>query len=87
LWETEETHEGIARHLDVSVNTTAIWLADIGIFVKDTPVISKRDLQSAIDGRMSIDDIRRQHHVTGRTVAVELRRHGLLDAHQKRHLI
>ena len=74
------------RPLGVSVNTAAVWLADIDIFIQDAPVISRRDLQDAIDKRQSIDDIRRQHHVTGRTVAVELRRHGLLEAHKKRHL-
>ena len=62
------------------------WIAEIGIFIQDTPVISRRDLQAAIDKRQSIEDIRRQHHVTARTVAVELRRHGLLVAHKKRHL-
>jgi len=80
MWEAEETIKGVARQLEVSVNTTAVWLADIGIFINDTPVVSRRDLQDDIDKRQSIDDIRRQHHVTGRTVAVELRRHGLLDA-------
>jgi hypothetical protein len=86
MWEAEETIKGVARQLSVSVNTTAVWLADIGIFVKDTPVISRRDLQDAIDKRQSIDEICRQHRVTGCTVAIELRRHGLLDAHEKRHL-
>jgi hypothetical protein len=86
IWETEETIKGAARQLGVSVNTAAVWLADIGIFIKDTPVISRRDLQDAIDKRLSVADICRQHHVTGRTVAVELRRHGLVEAHKKRHL-
>jgi hypothetical protein len=86
IWETEETISGVARQLDVSVNTAAVWLAEIGVFVKETPVISQRDLLDAIDKRQSIKDICRQHHVTARTVAVELRRHGLLAAHKKRHL-
>jgi hypothetical protein len=86
LWESEENIKGVTRHLNVSFNTTAVWLADIGIFVKDTPAISKRDLQSAIDQRLSIKQICLQHPVTTRIVAIELRRHGLLDAHQKRHL-
>ena len=86
IWDAEETVKGVARQLEVSVNTAAVWLADIGIFVKDVPVISRRELQEAIDQRQSIKDICRQHHVTGRTVAVELRRHGLLEAHKKRHL-
>jgi transposase-like protein len=86
IWETEETISGVARQLDVSVNTAAVWLADIGVFVKEAPVISQRDLLDAIDKHQSIKDICRQHHVTARTVAVELRRHGLLEAHKKRHL-
>ena len=86
IWEAEETIKGVARRLDVSVNTAAVWLADIGVFVKEVPVISRRDLQDAIDKRLSIAGICRQHHVTGRTVAIELRRHGLLEAHKKRHL-
>ena len=86
LWGTDETIKGVARQLDVSVNTAAVWLADIGIFVKDIPVISRNELQVAIDKRQSVDEICRQHHVTGRTVAVELRRHGLLEAHKARHI-
>ena len=86
LWEVEETIKGVARQLDVSVNTAAVWLAGIGIFVKDAPVISRRELQSAIDKRQLIEEICRQHHVTGRTVAIELRRHGLLDAHRSRSI-
>jgi hypothetical protein len=86
IWEADETIKGVARQLDVSVNTAAVWLADIGIFVKDTPVISRRDLQAAIDAGQSVKEICRQHHVTGRTVAVELRRHGLLQAHKARHI-
>jgi len=86
IWETEETIKGVARQLSVSVNTAAIWLADISIFLKDVPVISQRDLQRAIDDRQSLKEICRQHHVTARTVTVELRRHGLLEAHKKRHL-
>jgi hypothetical protein len=49
-------------------------------------VISRSDLQDASNQRQSVDDICRQHHVTGRTDAVELRRHGLLEAHKERHL-
>ena len=86
LWGTDETIKGVACQLDVSVNTAAVWLADIGIFVKDIPVISRNELQVAIDKRQSVDEICRQHHVTGRTVAVELRRHGLLEAHKARHI-
>jgi hypothetical protein len=70
----------------VSVNTTAVWLADVGIFVKDTPAISRRDLLDAISKGHTIADICHDHHVTDRTVAVELRRQSLLEAHKKRHL-
>jgi transposase-like protein len=86
IWETEETIKGVARQLGVSFNTAAVWLADVGVFVKEVPALSRRDLQDAIDKRLSVADICRQHHLTGRTVAVELRRHGLLEAHKKRHM-
>jgi hypothetical protein len=86
IWGAEETIKGVARQFGVSVNTAAAWLADVGIFINNTPVISRRDLQDAIDKRLPVADICRQHHVTGRTVAVELRRHALLEAHNKRHL-
>jgi transposase-like protein len=86
VWESEQTIKGVARRFDVSVNTAAIWLAQVGIFVAETPVISKRDLVAAIERGDSIDVIRRRHHVTGRTVIVELHRHGLHERHRRRHM-
>ena len=86
-WETEETIKGVARRFDVSVNTAAIWLARVGIFVSDVPAISKKDLVAAIQDGDSIDVIRRRHAVTGRTVIVELHRHGLHERHHRRHML
>jgi len=68
------------------VNTAAIWLAEVGIFVNDTPAISRSDLETAIASQDSIDTIRRRHRVTDRTVVVELHRHGLFADHRRRHL-
>lgn len=68
------------------MNTAAIWLAQVGIFVKAIPVISRTDLDGAIKNGDSLDEIRRRHKVTARTVVVELYRHGLFDAHRRRHM-
>jgi hypothetical protein len=73
-----------ARRFDVSHTTAAIWLGDAGIFVKDTPVISRRDLVAAIKTGKTIREIATEHRVTGRTVQVELRRFGLVEAHRHR---
>jgi hypothetical protein len=85
-WANEETIKGVARRFDVSVNTAAIWLARIGIFVSDVPAISRRDLLRAITNGDSLDVIRRRHGVTDRTVVVELHRQGFWEAHRRRHL-
>jgi len=85
-WEADGTLKGLARRFGVSFNTVAVWLADVGIFIKEVPAISKRDLQAAIAKKWSIDRIMQEHHVTGRTVSVELRRFGLKEAHVARHL-
>ncbi len=85
-WEAEQTIEGVARRGKVSVNTAAVWLAQVGIFRNDIPAISRRDLQQAISNGDSIDVIRRRHHVTDRTVVVELHRQGLVEAHKHRHI-
>ncbi len=85
-WESERTIAGVARCGEVSVNTAAVWLASIGIFRNDTPAISRADLEAAIVSGDSIAVIRRRHHVTGRTVVVELHRHGLVEAHRRRHM-
>jgi hypothetical protein len=86
-WASEETIKGVARRFDVSVNTAAIWLARVGIFVSDVPAISKRDLVAAIEHGDSIDVIRRRHAVTARTVIVELHRHDLYERHHRRHML
>jgi Mn-dependent DtxR family transcriptional regulator len=85
-WDAEETIKGVARHFGVSVNTSAVWLAQIGVFISDTPVISRDELLKAIERGDSLDTIRRTHSVTGRTVVVELYRHHLFDAHKRRHM-
>ena len=85
-WEAEETIKGVARQFEVSVNTAAIWLARVGVFLSDVPRISKSDLVAAIRRGESIDQIRRQHRVTARTVVVELYRHALFESHRRRHM-
>jgi hypothetical protein len=52
--------------------------------VKDTPAISRTDLVAAIDAGRTIRQIAAEHRVTGRTVKVELRRFGLVEAHRRR---
>jgi DNA-binding CsgD family transcriptional regulator len=84
LWKRHGTIKQVARELDVSVNTAAVWLADVGIFVKEVPVISRSDMERHIAAGRSIREIMRIHHVTDRTVMVELRRHGLVKAHKLR---
>ena len=85
-WQTDGTIKGVARRFQVSINTAAVWLAQIGIFLNDTPALSRRDLKQAIANGHSIDQIRRQHRVADRTVVVELHRHNLVEAHRRRHL-
>ena len=86
LWELEGTLKGVARRTVVSVDTAAIWLARIGIFVSDDPAITHAELLAAIKRGESIDRIRRAHRVADRTVVIELLRHGLHDAHRRRHM-
>jgi hypothetical protein len=85
-WQAEETIKGVARRGEVSVNTAAVWLAQVGIFVNDTPALTRRDLKQAIADGDSIDQIRRRHAVADRTVLVELHRHGLFAEHRRHHL-
>ena len=85
-WEVEETIRGVARQFEVSVTTAAVWLARVGIFLSEVPRISKSDLVQSIQKGESIDAIRRHHHVTARTVVIELHRHSLFDAHRRRHM-
>jgi len=76
----------VARAARHNCFDSRIWLARIGIFSSDAPRISKSDLLSAIKRGDSLDVIRRQHHVTTRTVVVELYRHWLFEAHRCRHM-
>lgn len=84
LWRRHNTLKAVAVELGVSHNTVAIWLADIGIFLNREPALSRPQLEQAIAEGLTIDEIRRRHHVADRTVNVELRRHGLLNAHRHR---
>ncbi len=86
VWEAEQTIKGVARTFEVSPNTAAIWLASVGVFVKDTPTISHRDLEQCVAEQLTIDEICERFHVTGRTVVVELHRHDLFERHRRRHL-
>lgn len=83
-WGTEQSLKGLARRFDVSPNTVAVWLADIGMFLSDVPVISRSQLLEAIEAGKSIQAIVADHGVTDRTVMIELRRHGQRDAHRHR---
>jgi Mn-dependent DtxR family transcriptional regulator len=84
LWRQHQTLKAVAVQLGVSHITVVVWLADIGIFLSDTPAISRRQLEQAVAEGLTIDEIRRRHHVADRTVKVELRRFGLVDAHRHR---
>ena len=46
--------------------------------------ISRTDLVAAIEAGKTIREIATEHRVTGRTVQVELRRFGLVEAHRHR---
>ena len=83
-WRSEQSIKGISRRFGVAHTTAAVWLADVGIFVHDTPAISRSDLLAAIDAGKSIRAIATDHGMTDRTVMIELRRHGLRDAHRLR---
>jgi hypothetical protein len=85
-WAWDGTVRGVARRAGVSVNTAAIWLAQVGIFVNDDSVIARKDLVDAIEAGDSIETIRRRHKVTSRTVVVELHRHALFNDHRRRHM-
>ena len=84
VWNEAGTIKAVALRFNVSHNTAVIWLADVGIFVKDTPAISRSDLVAAIEAGRTIRQIAAEHRVTGRTVQVELRRFGLVEAHRRR---
>ena len=84
MWESEQSIKGLARRLGVAPTTTSVWLADAGIFLSDVPVISRSEMLAAIAAGKSIRHIGADHGVTDRTVMIELRRHGLRDAHRRR---
>lgn len=84
LWRRHQTLKAVALELGVSHVTAAIWLADIGIFLNDTPAITRHHLEQAIAEGLTIDQIRRRHHVADRTVKIELRRFRLVDNHRHR---
>lgn len=86
LWRRHHTLTALARELGVSHVTVVVWLADIGIFLNDTPAITRQHLEQAITEGLTIDQIRRRHHVADRTVKVELRRFGLVDTHRHRRV-
>ena len=85
-WESEQTVKGVALRAGVSPTTASVWLARVGIFVNETPAISRPDLCNAIKTGDSVEVIRRRHRVTGSTVIIELHRHGLFTAHRRRHV-
>lgn len=84
LWNRHGTIKGVARELGAAHTTTAVWLADVGVFLHDVPAISRRDIERHIDAGRTIAEIAAAHRVADRTVMIELRRHGLVDAHRLR---
>lgn len=84
--EAEQTIKGVARRFDVSFDTAAVWLAQVRIFLNDAPRIGRTDLETAIHNRDSLHVISRRHHVTARSVVVDLIRHDLFEAHRLRHM-
>ena len=85
-WAAESTYRGVARNFGISHSTAAVWLAEVGIFAKDTPAISHAALSEAITNGRSLHDIAVEHRVALVTVRVELHRHDLFAAHRTRHL-
>jgi transposase len=84
VWDANGTIRSISQAFGVAHTTAAVWLADAGIFVNDVPAISRRDLVTHIAAGDTIAQIAKQHHVTDRTVSIELRRHHLIEAHRHR---
>jgi hypothetical protein len=54
IWESEQSIKGVARRLGVSPTTAMVWLADVRIFVSDSPAIRRSDLLAAIKAGKSI---------------------------------
>ena len=86
MWDTEQTIKGVAQRFSVSPTTAAVWLAQIAVFVSEQPAISRRELTNAVSDGLTRVEMEEQFRVTGRTVIVELHRHGLFHAHRQRHV-
>jgi hypothetical protein len=84
LWRQHGEVKQIGRELGVSPGKAAVWLAEVGIFVHDAPVITVREVRHHIAAGWTIAEISRAHHVGYSTVAIELRRHGLVEEHRQR---
>lgn len=84
-WDAEGSFRGVGRHLGVSHNTAAVWLAEVDVFADSTPALSRSRLVDAITRRLPITRIAADNRVSATTVLVELHRHGLFEAHRTRH--
>lgn len=84
-WHAEETYRGVALRFAVAPNTAAVWLAEVGVFVSDEPTLSRRAMTLAVNRGLTLSAIAHAHHVSVRTVLVDLHRHQLFDAHRTRH--
>jgi hypothetical protein len=70
----------------VSPPAAAVWLAEIGIFVKSEPALSPKVVRAAIERNDSLAVIAAEHGWCANTVVVEMHRHGLFTEHRQRHL-
>lgn len=84
-WDSEKTLRGVARRLSTTHTTASVWLAEIDVFVDDTPKLSRTELVGAIEQQQSLRDIAAKFGVAVTTVRVELLRHRLLEKHRHRH--
>jgi len=86
VWDAEQTIRGVAQRFSVSPATAAVWLAQIAVFVSERPAISHRELTNAVRKGLTRVEIEQRFKITGRTVVVELHRHGLFREHRQRHV-
>lgn len=84
VWDEHHTLRAVALHFCVAHTTAAVWLAHAGLFVKDTPALSRTQLERAIADGLGRHQIAARHRVGPHIVTVELIRHGLLDKHRHR---
>lgn len=84
-WSVEGTYRGVGRRLGVAHSTAAVWLAEIDLFVDDTPRLGRRDMVQAIAQGWPLARIANEHRVSITTVRVDLHRHQLFDVHRVRH--